>query len=364
MIKSAAASLSGSASNSSFCLSAKVSAKKEKDIFDESLDAHMLSIETESAGDSGLSSNATPNLTPLSSQDSGLVAQAKKMERKRRWSPSRQQTLKEFFQPKEETRNHLSNANIADVNSCTDKTTETIVLYNSDEADSSSKTCLVDMTAEQVNTNQQSRKRTREDSATPINAMDQVEEITGEPKVKAARTSLDDSVSDSNIVTQTNNQRFATSKSKFQDKSKSLKSLKSSHKKPVTKGLIDDLFGTSSSKDNDSSKLNAKGKSENLDKNASFDSSNPASGSLKNSSRTATNPTNSSEKAAMSNGVKEASSGAASDTKMIGKQEMAEIVIGFLMPYFKNKAIDSKDRFKILARDYSHQAIKRGLNSE
>ena len=52
-----------------------------------------------------------------------------------------------------------------------------------------------------------------------------------------------------------------------------------------------------------------------------------------------------------------------STDKQSKKSEMANLIIKCLMPFYKDKTIASKDSFKIMARDMSHEAIQKGLNT-
>lgn len=52
------------------------------------------------------------------------------------------------------------------------------------------------------------------------------------------------------------------------------------------------------------------------------------------------------------------------DSTHINKQEMGDLIVKYLMPFYKNKKIETKEEFKSLARDMSHKAAKHKMKSK
>jgi hypothetical protein len=48
----------------------------------------------------------------------------------------------------------------------------------------------------------------------------------------------------------------------------------------------------------------------------------------------------------------------------LSKTEMGDLIVKYLMPYYKEGRVREKDDFKTLARDMSHKAVKHKLKSE
>lgn len=327
-----------------------------KDVFDDSLDAQMLNMDTDSL-DSGVSSSAAIQ----SSKSSDSSVSKKRTSLKRKWSPTRQATLSEFFRPNSakskengistEESDSVVESNSSDQPMKEDNEIAVIELGSSGEeviTVPSSTNGDADKTEDDADATDTSnpRKRSREDiEATTSDSKEDSIEVIEEPKPKSAKTCDDKSAKfegsdslNSKVYTKDKNSKTKSSTA----------SISSNSKKPTKQVLIDDLFGGSSPQEAVALSKETKEKPK-IEKRQSSSSSSHGSKS------TSSNDKSRSKSSSTDNG---------SEHKLIGKQEMADIVITYLMPYFKNKKIDSKEKFKQLARDYSHQAIKRGFKSK
>lgn len=391
-----------------------------KDVFDDSMNAHMLNMESIDVEDkdSGLSSGTqTATTTPQSSQGS---ATSKRFSfNKRKWSPNRQLTLNAFFGKSSENEgNKEAEENGDDERMESDEEDdddEIVELFNSSKEDCKKLPAQAQISSEVVVNGETAklteemnslfgesdveiveipnpRKRSREEISSPGDLKKSPEDgIPEEPKPKTAKNSHEDSSSGciSDAKKQTDRDYHVQQKEgKDKNQNSTGKSSKPALKKP---DLIVDLFGDSATKKSENQKMKSESdtakkakeshKVEHKDRSSSS-SSGAHGGEKKRSSDSSLSGNQSSQSSAttkigssssgktgsgnssMTNGVSKSSSSTSSNSKTIGKQEMAEIVISFLMPYFKNKKIESKEKFKLLARDYSHQAIKRGLKSK
>ncbi|ODN03572.1 ATP-dependent DNA helicase Q5, partial [Orchesella cincta] len=198
------------------------------------------------------------------------------------------------------------------------------------------------------------RKRSREEASTDLKTL-----FSDEPKPKAAKK-LDSSSGAEQKADQNNHKPH-------KDKEKVHASKTKSPNKKSTQ-LIDDLFG------GESPKVAAKSLTNNSlttpeSKAVSKETEKPTEKVVKEDKKSVEKRSSDSS-SSRSNGNNsevskiQTSSSSASKGKTIGKSEMADIVVGFLMPYFKRGKIESKDKFKFMARDFSHQAIKRGLKTK
>ncbi|CAL8102843.1 unnamed protein product [Orchesella dallaii] len=365
----------------------------KKDMFDDSLNAHLLTIDTESVDESVPSSSqsgsvpASATSTPQSQTSSSQGSKRYSFKRKR--SPSRQQTLGEFFQPITTDENEGSSNKDNDHQKEDEKqvdnddaATEIIELYSSPESEddlfslptqrikngypdekSLKKTGITsgagqektgnDNTSNSIDNNDSPtppRKRSREDTSTDINKL-----LPDEPDPKVAKKSeegVEEKADHSNNKPHKDKDKAHTSKTKSPAKKQTQ--------------LIDDLFG------GESPKVAAKSATNNSlpksDSNSTSKETEQTTDKVVKEDRKSTEKRSSDGSTSRSNGNREVSksqsSSSASSVKTIGKSEMADIVVCYLMPYFKRGKIESKDKFKFLARDFSHQAIKRGLKTK
>lgn len=334
----------------------------------------------------------------------------------------RQQTMGEFFQPLSQESSNDNDATNS-TKGCGMETTddEIIELFSSPEdcknskelpaqkTDSETKPEIISLDEDEdsdievlstaknepvVETSVASRKRSRELDSSSGNSKD-----LEEPKTKTAKKSSD---SDTSSTTESKSEDPLHKK----EKEKHSKSSSHHHKKPTPKGLINDLFGSpspsvsekdakrsssgksSSNSESDKKRLREKSservppdkisKSKSVsadpcamtgDKKRSSNSSNSSSSSRTTNGDDQESTTKGGDKLAsvQLNGVRTTSSQhttSGPSQKIIDKQGVAEMVVNALMPYYRSNKFESKDKFKEMARDMSHQAMKRKLKSK